>query len=389
MKKYAVRKNGGNKLNICIVNCFDTYEQRVDLLTETLKGYGHNVVVLASDYRHIDKCKRTEAKEGYIFFNAQPYKKNLSIKRMKSHMSLSKKISDYIEKKIDSFDLIYALIPPNSVVKDLCLLKREHPEIIIIFDLIDLWPETMPVGKMKNMPPFTYWRNLRDKHLNAADLVVTECELYRKKLSCVLKDIKTVTLYLARKYDEYIPALHLPDEKISLCYLGSINNIIDINAIESVVRRFQKIKPIELHIIGDGENRENLISRMKSIGADVIYHGKIYDRKEKQYIFDGCHFGLNIMKSSVCVGLTMKSIDYFEFGLPIINNIKGDTWDIVESANIGFNWDEGADMKIFSEYPLHWRKEVRLYFENNLTNTAFKKNISDILLFIERKHGEC
>ena len=44
------------------------------------------------------------------------------------------------------------------------------------------------------------------------------------------------------------------------------------------------------------------------------------------------------MKKSVCVGLTMKSIDYFEFGLPIINNIKGDTWNAVEEYGIGINY---------------------------------------------------
>ena len=36
------------------------------------------------------------------------------------------------------------------------------------------------------------------------------------------------------------------------------------------------------------------------------------------------------MKQEVFVGLTMKSIDYFEAGLPIINNIHGDTWNIVK-----------------------------------------------------------
>lgn len=43
------------------------------------------------------------------------------------------------------------------------------------------------------------------------------------------------------------------------------------------------------------------------------------------------------MKDSVCVGLTMKSIDYFQHGLPIINNIKADTTELVEEYKVGFN----------------------------------------------------
>lgn len=43
------------------------------------------------------------------------------------------------------------------------------------------------------------------------------------------------------------------------------------------------------------------------------------------------------MKSTVCVGVTMKSIDYFQFGLPIINNIPHDTEKIVREYKCGYN----------------------------------------------------
>ena len=41
-------------------------------------------------------------------------------------------------------------------------------------------------------------------------------------------------------------------------------------------------------------------------------------------IINQCHYALNIMKKDVCVGMTMKSLDYFSFGIPIVNNIEGD-----------------------------------------------------------------
>lgn len=41
------------------------------------------------------------------------------------------------------------------------------------------------------------------------------------------------------------------------------------------------------------------------------------------------------MKDNVCVGLTMKSIDYFQHGLPIINNIQEDTTEIVKQYKVG------------------------------------------------------
>jgi len=80
-----------------------------------------------------------------------------------------------------------------------------------------------------------------------------------------------------------------------------------------------------------------LIEEVKGSGAIVEDYGKVYDPKEKQQIFDKCHFGLNIMKDTVCVDLTLKSIDYFQHGLPILNNIQADTTKIVDKYNVGFN----------------------------------------------------
>lgn len=370
-------------MNICIVNCFDTYEHRVDLLLDSFRSQGHKAFVLASDFRHIDKVKRNEKKKGFLFFHAKPYYKNMSVQRMVSHNCLSRDIAHFIDRHIDNIDLIWALIPPNSLVKELAVIKKKDPRVKLIFDLIDLWPETMPVGKVKNVFPFTYWRDLRDEHLSSADHIVTECRLYQKKLEGVLQGCKVDTLYLARPYVEYIPNLHLPNDKIALCYLGSINNIIDIDTIIRLVKQFQMIKPVELHIIGDGEKRAEFIAKVKKTGAKVIYHGKVYDREEKQYIFDGCHYGLNIMKSSVCVGLTMKSMDYFEFGLPIINNIHGDTWEIIKSKHIGFNYSKVGFVGSDFSYDLLCRNDSRCFYEERLTFTAFDNKIKKIMNFLK------
>ena len=130
----------------------------------------------------------------------------------------------------------------------------------------------------------------------------------------------------------------LPEEGVlQLCYLGSINNIIDIPAIAGLIQEIQKLRPVKLNIIGDGESRELLIASVRETGAAVEYHGPIFDVDQRQAIFDRCSFGINVMKESVCVGLTMKSLDYFAGGLPILNTIQADTWDLVEQEGIGVN----------------------------------------------------
>lgn len=359
--------------NVCIINCFDTYEHRVDLLHIYFKSIGANVRVITSDYRHFEKCRRTDSKEDFQFVEAIPYTKNLSMDRLKSHCVLSKTIFKKIEN--ESYDLLWILVPPNSFVKDAATYKTSHKETKLIFDLIDLWPETMPISKFKSLPPFMFWKKLRDNYLDVADKIVTECNLYHEKLPKRINRAKVHTIYLAREVKKYNPQLNIPEDKIALCYLGSINNIIDISTISQIVEEVSSIKPVLVHIVGDGERRDELIEACEKAGADVIYHGKVYDANEKQKIFDSCHYGLNIMKNSVYVGLTMKSMDYFEYGLPIINNIHGDTWDLIEKYEMGKNHSRRIDW----DYKPEQRDNARKFFVQKLSIQNFYHEVKSVV----------
>lgn len=367
-------------MNVCIVNCFDTYEQRVDLLREYFKERGNHVVVLSSDFKHIEKVRRTQPKEDYKFFTADPYKRNFSLDRILSHRQLSKKIFSYVREHINDIDALWVLVPPNSFVQDAAGIKKDHPRVKLVFDIIDMWPETMPIGKIKNIYPLKVWENIRDNNICIADYVITECQLYQNKLKGLVPQKRLYTLYLARKKKSLISNPNLPKDKISLCYLGSINNIIDIDEIAAIIGYFHRNKEVVFHIIGDGENKSILINRAQKCGAMVIDHGSAYDPSIKQQIFDNCHFGLNIYKKDVYIGLTMKSIDYFEAGLPVINNIKGDTWQLIEEYHAGVNWN-GDEIA----YTDQFRTNSRSLFNNEFTIEQFYNKMDKISLLNEGK----
>ncbi|PRO65835.1 glycosyltransferase [Alkalicoccus urumqiensis] len=326
-------------MKIVLVNCFDTYENRIDLIHDYFVKKGHNVTVIQSDFRHFKKTQRFDIKQNFIFIKSKPYYKNISIARLISHYNYAKNAFKVVEEIKP--DLLYVSAPPNSLAKLAGNYKKNNRKVKLIIDLIDLWPETMPVDKVKRLPPFQFWRLMRDNSLKFADYIITECDLYQSILDYALDGLKTKTVYLAKKNIEVVRKPLLCEEEIHLCYLGSINNVIDIPIIKTIMKSVNEIKPTTLHIIGDGENRELMISEVKNTGSKVAYHGEIYDPQKKQDIFDKCHFGLNIMKKSVCVGLTMKSIDYFQHGLPILNNIQADTEDIVKRYNVGINLKDG------------------------------------------------
>ena len=146
------------------------------------------------------------------------------------------------------------------------------------------------------------------------------------------------TLYFCKQFvGDGRSVSYQPSDAISLCYLGSINNIIDIEMIGKVIQSLASAASVRLEIIGEGERRSKLIETAENAGAQVVFHGVIYDDDKKLEVFNRCHYALNIMKPEVFVGMTMKSLDYFSAGIPIINNICGDVWSMVEVEEIGFN----------------------------------------------------
>lgn len=283
-------------------------------------------------------------------------------------------------------DILYVIAPPNTLLKQAAKYKKKN-NVKLYFDIIDLWPETLPIkSKIKNLLhiPLKMWSNLRDKNLTKADAVITECNLYQKILNKKLEKVEKHTVYVAD--NKYNTNVSLRKEQLDICYLGSINNIVDVDFICKIVKHINEKRKVKFHIIGDGEKREELVNYIKNNKIDFEYYGKIYDDERKARILEKCYFGINIMKDNVCVGLTMKSIEYFKFGLPIINNIKADTYDVVEKYSVGYNINNGNFDEIISEISnidgkknIEMRQNVSNMFDELFTVEKFKDKIKHIL----------
>ena len=326
------------KKAVCI-SCTHHYRERTGPVEAVLQAAGYTCTYITSDFHHITKQHyKVEDLPHCIQIPTVPYTKNISLNRIYSHIRFSRDVMRQVEKLQP--DLLYVEIPPNSLCREAAKYKKRHPETRLIFDIFDMWPESFPNNRAKKLLklPFSVWGWFRNCGLGKADLVLTECDLFRNTLQRYMHDTPAETLYLCRSHATCQELKAVPaDDGMHLCYLGSINNIIDIPTICDLIGQVQKLQPVTLHIIGDGESRDALISGVESTGAKVIFHGKIYDDAQKQAIFDLCSFGLNIMKDSVYIGLTMKSLDYFAGGLPVLNTIGGDTWSLVETDHIGIN----------------------------------------------------
>ena len=68
-----------------IATCYESNEERVSFVYDSLKKKEFDVTVITSDFSHIKKEKRNNIPNGYSFILTQPYSKNLSWERIRSH----------------------------------------------------------------------------------------------------------------------------------------------------------------------------------------------------------------------------------------------------------------------------------------------------------------
>lgn len=356
-----------------IISCFDWYEKRIKYVELSLAKKEFEIQILTSDYDHLKKekiCKNNHKNIKYI--KVPKYKHNISVKRIYSHMIFVYKVLKEIKSK--NIDLIYCLIPPNYLIYKI-IKRQRNSNTKIVVDIIDMWPESMPHILKHIKPLYKYWRLLRNNTIGLADFVILECDLYKNIIQQIINPIKMGVLYVASDYNYSINSDISLNDELSLCYLGSINSLIDIKEIARVISFFCKNYTINLHIIGDGEKRSEFLSKMDELGINVFFYGQVFDFKIKEQIFNKCHFGINIYKEKIAVGLTLKSIEYFNAGLPILNNIQGDTYQIVEEYKIGINIDKLPD---YLQYSNKEKLKVKKFWQDCFSDTAVKKQLDEI-----------
>lgn len=333
---------------------------------------GYDVIYVTSDFDHMTKKRYyfneyKNSKQLHVI----SYKKNLSISRILSHLMFSYKT--FYMLLACKPELVYVEVPNNSLVKSSAKYKKINNAEIIV-DVFDMWPESMPV-KTKNMIVnwgFDIWRNFRNKNLKFADQIWIECDYYRELLSAQKINLPMETKYLTLENAETSIETKVYEDEIDLCYLGSINNIIDISLIEKIVSELAKNKRTRIHIIGDGERKDEFLEILKQNSIEIIDHGKVYEIDKLQEIFNQCWFGVNVLREGLAIGITMKSISYFRGGLPIINTVQGDTSRFVEECNIGINVDR-HDVKSCVSRILNITKDDLACMKNNTRNLFEQK----------------
>jgi len=209
-------------------------------------------------------------------------------------------------------------------------------------------------------------------------VVVTESGIYWKTLEKSCDRGKLYTLYTSREQKLRRLTKHPPSDRISLCLLGKLDEHIDFPAVGKFVRECGY--PVDLHVIGEGEGKDQLQETAESAGANVIFHGEVDSMEKKQSVFDHCHCGLNLLKAELSPERMLKSADYLKASLPAINNVRGAMWDFVEKYPVGLNYSDGTNITGAKLLALQGRREqIQALYDTYFADKVFTIKLRDII----------
>ena len=178
---------------------------------------------------------------------------------------------------------------------------------------------------------------------------------------------------------------------LRIAYIGAINNIIDIPRIAYLLGALNRRRKVVADIVGEGEHREDFIRALQERGVETVSRGAVYEESRKEEILSRCNLGINVMRTDVHVGLSMKSIDYLSYGIPLINSIKGDLWEFVSRYGIGVNVPD--NLMTMREEELdslcrrlidvaddaETRRKAEDLYRKNFTSEAFERTLENAL----------
>lgn len=340
---------------------------RFRYLAEFLTAAGYQVDLITTTFQHWEKAQRNLneiKKEEYPFglkFIYEPgYKRNVDLRRVRSHRIAAQNLKKLLETEGD-YDLLYAEIPPN----DVALAAAEFAKtkgIPFVADVNDLWPEAMRmVLDIPVVSDILFHPLLRDaeKVYSLVSGVVGTSDEYRDRpFARQNRNIPRITVYVGNEISQFDagaeqkkPEVQKGEEEFWVGYAGTIGTSYDIETMvlagEELARRGRN--NIRIKILGGGPTKEKLeeLARQKHIDNVEFVGYAPYDRMAAY--LTSCDVLVNSFVKKAPQSIVTKIGDYLAAGKPMINTCSSPEFRAkVDADGFGINI-EAEDVKILAD----------------------------------------
>ena len=343
-------------MNVWIVNPFDNLPlegyrpMRFWLMSEAFRKAGHDVVYWTSDFSHANKKKRSLDFSLDIPFEieileTEPYFKNVSLRRLKSHRKLAKTFLKVARQAIKDGryktpDLIIASSPPLGLVDASHKIASEAGAKVIV-DIMDAWPETFE----RVVPRFLLWplrRKARRNYLRAAAITtVADNYVELARSYGFSKDIRR--FYHGITKGDSPPRL-TGTVPLRIVYAGNMGRSYDLVTAVEAVGELGALATLD--IAGKGEQEDALKELVQRKGIKgVKFHGYLSE-SELGELLKKSDVGLVPMDPSSCVGIPYKMADYAKSSLAIVSSLGGESARLLNEYGAGVSYSFGESTSL-------------------------------------------
>ena len=329
---------------------------RFRYIGDFLSDAGYQVDLITTTFQHWEKAQRdidAIKKEDYKFqlkFIYEPgYRKNIDLRRIRSHSIAAKNLTKLLEKEGD-YDLIYCEIPPN----DVALAAAEYAKkkgIPFVPDVNDLWPEAMrmvlDIPVVSDILFYPLQRDAEKVYSLVSGIIGTSDEYRDRPLKNQKLVVPRKTVYVGneiaefdRGVEKYGPEIQKPEGEFWVSYAGTIGTSYDIRTMVLAGKELldRGMSQIKFKILGGGPLKDELENLAKEQGCvNVEFVGYAPYPKMAAYLAKS-DILVNSFVKKAPQSIVTKIGDYLAAGKPMINTCMSPEFrQKVENDGFGIN----------------------------------------------------
>ncbi len=368
------------------VNPYEESSGRVNKLQNILIDNDIDFDLITTNFNHAKKKEFDifAKEESFIHLKVPKYKTNISIKRFYSHTVFAFKLLKFLIKYGKNYDLFYSTVP-TSLSALVCILYSKINKKKTMDDVIDLWPESFSV-----LLPFSRFTKYFFAPWYLTSFIVYR---YSDKLFAESKKYANYVQRFSKEKVEYVnlgididlvekstlegkSLINKKNDLIYVCYGGSLGCSYDFDVILDTLKLLKKNNYTNFHFvfIGDGDKKEYIEKQIKEFDLSATITGRLSYCDFIKTLSE-CDIGINSFLKDTEVVYSYKFNDYLSVGLAVLNNLKGETSDLIDKYNLGFNFDH-KENKLFDslKYLLENRELLKEMKQNSIN---FAKDLLD------------
>ena len=329
---------------------------RFRYLCEFLVKKGYEVDLITTTFQHWEKKQRdleSVDQKSYPFgikFIYEPgYRKNIDLRRVRSHKIAAENLRKLLEKEGD-YDLIYAEIPPNDVA--LAAAEYAHRnKIPFVADVNDLWPEAMrmvfDIPIVSDLLFYPLKRDAEKVYSLTSGVIGTSDEYRDRPFLNQKRDVLKETVYVGneisvfdREAEQHADEVQKEEGTFWVTYAGTIGTSYDIRIMVLAAEELMKQgkTKIRFQILGDGPTREMLenLAKERKI-QNVKFTGYVPYEQMAAYLVKSDVL-INSFVRKAPQSIVTKIGDYLAAGKPMINTCMSPEFrKKVEQDGFGIN----------------------------------------------------